>query len=70
MLRRAFAPKSLELYFLLLAMGVLLLVSVLTSILLFQNWGTYSCSKEARDAYAVIRATIKAWSWLRPNAGQ
>ncbi|NMK49855.1 GGDEF domain-containing protein [Achromobacter sp. Bel] len=59
MSRRAFAPKSLERYFLLLAVGVLLLVSVLTGILLFQNWKTYSSSSQARDSFAVIRATVK-----------
>lgn len=58
MLRRAFAPKSLERYFLVLAMGVLMLVSVLTGILLFQNWKTYSSSSEARDAFAIIRSTV------------
>ncbi|WP_454674166.1 diguanylate cyclase [Achromobacter pestifer] len=58
MSRRAFAPKSLERYFLVLALGVFLLVSILAGILLFQNWKTYSSSSQARDAFNVVRATV------------
>lgn len=69
MLRRAFAPKSLERYFLLLAVGVLLLVSVLTGTVLLQNWKTYSSSSEARDAFAVIRATVKVMELASAERG-
>lgn len=69
MLRRAFAPKSLERYFLLLAVGVLLLVSVLTGTVLLQNWKTYSSSSEARDAFGVIRATVKVMELASAERG-
>ena len=69
MLRRAFAPKSLERYFLLLAVGVLLLVTVLTGTVLWQNWKTYTSSSEARDAFAVIRATVKVMELASAERG-
>jgi len=58
MLRPALAPKSLELHFIALAVGVLLLVSVLAGILLYQNWRSYGAASEARQAFGSVRATI------------
>ncbi|HAP25769.1 MAG TPA: GGDEF domain-containing protein [Achromobacter sp.] len=59
MLRPAVAPKSLERHFIALAAGVLLLVSVLAGILLYQNWQSYGAASEARQAFASVRATIR-----------
>ncbi|MGE8703951.1 MAG: diguanylate cyclase [Achromobacter sp.] len=59
MLRPAVAPKSLERHFIALAVGVLLLVSVLASILLYQNWQSYGAASDARQAFASVRATIR-----------
>lgn len=59
MLRPAVAPKSLERHFIALAVGVLLLVSVLAGILLYQNWQSYSAASEARQAFGSVRATIR-----------
>lgn len=58
MLRRAFASQSLEKVFFLLAAGMLLLVSVLTGMLLLQNWKTCSSSTDARNAFEIVRATV------------
>lgn len=59
MLRPAVAPKSLERHFIALAVGVLLLVSVLAGILLYQNWQSYGAASEARKAFGSVRATIR-----------
>ena len=59
MLRPAVAPKSLERHFIALAVGVLLLVSVLAGILLYQNWQSYGAASQARQAFASVRATIR-----------
>lgn len=59
MLRPAVAPKSLEIHFIALAAGVLLLVSVLAGILLYQNWQSYGAASDARRAFGSVRATIR-----------
>ncbi|MBB1593081.1 diguanylate cyclase [Achromobacter sp. UMC46] len=52
-----------------MAVGVLLLVSVLAGILLFQSWKTYSSASQARDAFAVIRATVSVMELASAERG-
>lgn len=59
MLRPAVAPKSLERHFIALAAGVLLLVSVLAGILLYQSWRSFGAASDAKQAFGSVRATIR-----------
>ncbi|WP_313621607.1 GGDEF domain-containing protein [Achromobacter sp.] len=69
MLRPAVAPKSLELHFIALAAGVLLLVAVLSGILLFQSWRSYGAASEARQAFGSVRATIRVMELASAERG-
>ncbi|WP_437628615.1 hypothetical protein [Achromobacter xylosoxidans] len=60
MLRSRFSIKSLERYFLILAAGVVLPMSVLTGILLIQSRTAYLASTDAMRAFGVVRATVVA----------
>ena len=70
MLRSAYALKSLERYFLILATGVVLPVSVLTGIVVQQNWRAYASTAAASTAFTAVRARCRPWSWSRPSAAQ
>lgn len=69
MLRPAVAPKSLECHFIALAVGVLLLVSVLAGILLYQNWRSYGAAADARQAFSSVRATIRVMEHASAERG-
>ena len=60
MLRSRFSIKSLERYFLILAAGVLLPMSVLTGILLLQSRSAYLATGDALRAFRIVRTTITA----------
>lgn len=60
MLCSRFSIKSLERYFLILAAGVLLPMSVLTAILLIQSRAAYVATSDALQAFKVVRATVMA----------
>ena len=69
MLRPAVAPKSLECHFIALAVGVLLLVSVLAGILLYQNWRSYGAASDARQAFSSLRATVRVMEHASAERG-
>lgn len=69
MLRSRFSIKSLELYFLILAAGVLLPMSVLTGILLLQSRAAYLATGDALRAFAIVRTTITAMEAVSAERG-
>ncbi|WP_353631202.1 hypothetical protein AADG64_14615 [Achromobacter xylosoxidans] len=69
MLRSRFSIKSLERYFLILAAGVVLPMSVLTGILLIQSRTAYLASTDAMRAFGVVRATVAAMEMVSAERG-
>ncbi|CAB3668996.1 MAG: GGDEF domain-containing protein [Achromobacter sp.] len=69
MLRSRFSIKSLERYFLILAAGVLLPMSVLTGILLLQSRAAYLATGDALRAFAIVRTTITAMETVSAERG-
>lgn len=69
MLRSRFSIKSLERYFLILAAGVVLPMSVLTVILLNQSRNAYVATGEALRAFSVVRATVAAMEKVSAERG-
>ncbi|XXS56374.1 GGDEF domain-containing protein, partial [Achromobacter xylosoxidans] len=69
MLRSRFSIKSLERYFLILAAGVVLPMSVLTGILLIQSRTAYLASTDAMRAFGVVRATVVAMEMVSGARG-
>lgn len=69
MLRSRFSIKSLERYFLILAAGVVLPMSVLTGILLLQSRHAYVSTDEALRAFSVVRATVIAMERVSAERG-
>ncbi|MPT26352.1 MAG: GGDEF domain-containing protein [Achromobacter sp.] len=69
MLRSRFSIKSLERYFLILAAGVLLPMSVLTAILLIQSRAAYLSTTDALRAFQEVRATLLAMERVSAERG-
>ncbi|CAB3920880.1 GGDEF domain-containing protein [Achromobacter ruhlandii] len=69
MLCSRFSIKSLERYFLILAAGVLLPMSVLTAILLIQSRAAYVATSDALQAFKVVRATVMAMEMVSAERG-
>lgn len=69
MLRSRFSIQSLERYFLILAAGVVLPMSVLTGILLFQSRDAYIATDDAQRAFRVVRATVTAMEKVSAERG-
>lgn len=69
MLRSRFSIKSLERYFLILAAGVVLPMSVLTAILLIQSRNAYIATGDALRAFSVVRATVTAMEMVSAERG-
>lgn len=69
MLRSRFSIKSLERYFLILAAGVLLPMSVLTAILLIQSRAAFLATADALRAFNVVRATVTAMEMVSAERG-
>lgn len=69
MLRSRFSIKSLERYFLILAAGVVLPMSVLTGILLIQSRTAYLASTDAMRAFGVVRTTVAAMEMVSAERG-
>ncbi len=69
MLRSRFSIQSLERYFLILAAGVVLPMSVLTGILLFQSRDAYVATDDAQRAFRVVRATVNAMEKVSAERG-
>ncbi|MBB1627354.1 diguanylate cyclase [Achromobacter sp. UMC71] len=69
MLRSRFSIQSLERYFLILAAGVVLPMSVLTAILLFQSRDAYVATDDAQRAFRVVRATVNAMEKVSAERG-
>ncbi len=69
MLRSAFSVKSLERYFLLLAVAVLVPVSILTGMLLMHNWKAFSSAREAQRGFDIVRATLQAMERVSAERG-
>ena len=69
MLRSRFSIKSLERYFLILAAGVVLPMSVLTAILLNQSRNAYVATGDALRAFGVVRATVTAMEMVSAERG-
>ena len=69
MLRSAYALKSLERYFLILATGVVLPVSVLTGIVVQQNWRAYASTAAASTAFTAVRCTLQTMELVSAERG-
>ncbi|WP_025140723.1 diguanylate cyclase [Achromobacter sp. DH1f] len=69
MLRSRFSIKSLERYFLILAAGVVLPMSVLTGILLLQSRAAYVATSDAQRAFSIVRATVSAMEKVSAERG-
>jgi len=69
MFRNVFALKSLERYFLTLAAGVALPVSMLTAIVVQQNWRSLTATDDALRGFVIVRATLKAMEAVSAERG-
>ncbi len=69
MFRNVFALKSLERYFLILAAGVALPVSMLTVIVVQQNWRSLAATGEAMSGFVVVRRTLEAMEAVSAERG-
>ena len=69
MLRSRFSIKSLERYFLILAAGVVLPMSVLTGILLLESRAAYVATSDAQRAFTIVRATVSAMEKVSAERG-
>ncbi|WP_447921901.1 diguanylate cyclase [Achromobacter aegrifaciens] len=69
MFRNVFALKSLERYFLILAAGVALPVSMLTVIVVQQNWQSLTATDDAMRGFIVVRTTLIAMEAVSAERG-
>ena len=69
MFRNVFALKSLERYFLTLAAGVALPVSMLTVIVVQQNWRALTATDDAMRGFVVVRTTLMTMEAVSAERG-
>jgi len=69
MFRNVFALKSLERYFLTLAAGVALPVSMLTVIVVQQNWRSLAATDDAMQGFIVVRTTLMTMEAVSAERG-
>ncbi|CAB5511334.1 hypothetical protein LMG26857_00621 [Achromobacter anxifer] len=69
MFRNVFALKSLERYFLTLAAGVALPVSMLTAIVVQQNWRSLTSTDDAMQGFIVVRTTLMTMEAVSAERG-
>lgn len=69
MFRNVFALKSLERYFLTLAAGVALPVSMLTVIVVQQNWRSLAATDDALRGFVVVRTTLMTMEAVSAERG-
>jgi diguanylate cyclase (GGDEF)-like protein len=69
MFRNVFALKSLERYFLTLAAGVALPVSMLTVIVVQQNWRSLAATDDAMRGFIVVRTTLMTMEAVSAERG-
>ncbi|WP_313379486.1 GGDEF domain-containing protein [Achromobacter insolitus] len=69
MFRNVFALKSLERYFLTLAAGVALPVSMLTVIVVQQNWRSLTATDDAMRGFVVVRTTLMTMEAVSAERG-